>query len=124
MWQDSDTNILSKESNKASQKLMGGADYMREIGSLPDRTQNHTIPSLGSVKMYVFIYVYINLFNVGQKFTWTIRNKYATVTINLQCWSKPTKKINDNNNNNNRQKKLMIIIIIIIITIMIIVINK
>ena len=58
MWQDSDTNILSKESNKASQKLMGGADYMREIGSLPDRTQNQTIPSLALVKIYVFICMY------------------------------------------------------------------
>lgn len=27
-----------------------GADYMREIGSLPDHTKNQTIPSLNLVK--------------------------------------------------------------------------
>lgn len=32
----------------------GGADYMREIGSPPDLSQNHTVHSLGSVSFLSF----------------------------------------------------------------------
>ena len=32
-----------------------GTDYMREIGSSPDRRQNHTVPSLGSLSCLSFL---------------------------------------------------------------------